>query len=405
VKQAFFKQLSISGIILLSSTHAVIAAQALPQASKTQQLLEQQQQKIDQLEQKLDAVMSLFEENSSSKENASQESQNATQIGGYGELHYRNLDTSDGSGRDKAINFKRFVLFLSHQFNEQLRFSSELEVENVVASSNPNDQGEVEVEQAYLEYDLSVEHHVRGGLLLVPAGILNETHEPPTFYGVQRNPIERYIIPTTWSVNGVSLSGELAPAFGYVISLHEGIKANSAGNYAIRGGRQQGMKADAHDLASTGRLKWTGLPGVELAATVQYQQDATQGEDPNAGQAWLLESHAVINRGPFGLRALYARWMLSGRGPRRIGADRQEGFYIEPAIKVTPRVGLFARYSRWDNQAGNGRRSQSESMQYNIGLNWWPHPDVVVKADYQVQDNDDSTTEEDGLNLGLGYQF
>ena len=404
MNRSFCYPLSITGIMLLFS-HAAIAGQAQSQAPKTRQLLVQQQQKIDQLEQKLDAVMALFEENSSTKENAAQESQNATQIGGYGELHYRNLDTSDGSGRDKAINFKRFVLFFSHQFNERLRFSSELEVENVVASSNPDDQGEVEVEQAYLEYDLNAGHHVRGGLLLVPAGILNETHEPPTFYGVQRNPIERYIIPTTWFVDGIGLSGELAPGLSYTLDLHEGIKTDGASSFAIRGGRQQGMKADAHDLASTGRLKWTALPGVELAATVQYQQDVTQGEDPNAGQAWLLESHAVINRGPFGLRALYARWLLSGRGPRNIGADRQEGYYIEPALKVTPRVGLFARYNRWDNQAGNGQRSQSENKQYNIGLNWWPHPDVVVKADYQGQDNDDRSTEEKGINLGLGYQF
>ena len=405
MKQLFFRPLSITGIILLLSTQGATAAQVQPQAAKTRQMLEQQQRKIDQLEQKLDAVMALYEENSSTGESTSSGSQSTTQIGGYGELHYRNLDTSNGSGRDKEINFKRLVLLLSHQFNKRLRLSSELEVENVVASSNPGDQGEVEVEQAYLEYDLNADHHVRGGLLLVPAGILNETHEPPTFYGVQRNPVESYIIPTTWSVNGIGLSGELAPGLSYTLDLHEGIKTTSNNNYAIRGGRQQGMKADAHDLASTGRLKWTALPGVELAATVQYQQDVTQGEDPNVGQAWLFESHAVINRGPLGLRALYARWMLSGRGPGNIGADRQEGFYIEPSLKVTPHVGLFSRYSRWDNQAGNGRRSQSENTQYNIGMNWWPHQDVVVKADYQGQENDDHTTEQDGLNLGIGYQF
>jgi len=37
-------------------------------------------------------------------------------------------------------------------------------------------------------------------------------------------------------------------------------------------------------------------------------------------------------------------------------------------------------------------------------MNFWPHPDVVIKADYQTQDND-SGREQDGFNLGVGYQF
>ena len=35
----------------------------------------------------------------------------------------------------------------------------------------------------------------------------------------------------------------------------------------------------------------------------------------------------------------------------------------------------------------------------------WPHPDVVLKADYQDQDNESNTGEEKGFNLGIGYQF
>ena len=39
--------------------------------------------------------------------------------------------------------------------------------------------------------------HVKYGVFLIPVGILNETHEPPTFYGVERS-VEKNIIPTTW---------------------------------------------------------------------------------------------------------------------------------------------------------------------------------------------------------------
>ena len=141
---------------------------------------------------------------------------------------------------------------------------------------------------------------------------------------------------------------------------------------------------------------------MELAASLQYQENITQGLD-NDASAWLYEAHADVQRGPFGLRALYARWDIDGDGAKAVGRDEQDGFYIEPSYKLIPEFGLFARYSQWDNEAGSN--SDSEKKQYNAGFNYWPHPDVVLKADYQYQDNEGNVDEEKGVNLGIGYQF
>jgi hypothetical protein len=40
----------------------------------------------------------------------------------------------------------------------------------------------------------------------------------------------------------------------------------------------------------------------------------------------------------------------------------------------------------------------------DFGVNWWPHEQVVVKADYQLQHNTD-TKNQSGVNLGVGYEF
>jgi len=37
------------------------------------------------------------------------------------------------------------------------------------------------MEQAYLNYRFNDAFNVKGGLFLIPLGILNETHEPPTY--------------------------------------------------------------------------------------------------------------------------------------------------------------------------------------------------------------------------------
>ena len=149
-------------------------------------------------------------------------------------------------------------------------------------------------------------------------------------------------------------------------------------------------------------MKWTAIPGIELAASLNYQEDITQGLDATAGSAMMWETHAVINKGAFGLKALYATWDLDGNGPASIGADEQTGWYIEPSYKVNDQVGLFSRYSLWDNQAGNS--TDSEYTQWDIGVNWWLDPQVVVKVDYQDQ-SAPAGKEQDGFNVGVGYQF
>ena len=45
---------------------------------------------------------------------------------------------------------------------------------------------------------------MKAGLFLIPVGILNQTHEPDTFYGVERNNVEKNIIPTTCGEGGLA---------------------------------------------------------------------------------------------------------------------------------------------------------------------------------------------------------
>jgi phosphate-selective porin len=324
-----------------------------------------------------------------------------TSIGGYGELHYNNLENQGDADDKDEIDFHRFVLFFNHEFNDRLRFFSELELEHSIAGEGKN--GEIELEQAFIQYDLNDTARVNAGLFLIPVGLLNETHEPPTFYGVERNNVEKNIIPTTWWGGGVMLSGEFAESFSYDVAATSGLNTNSGKNYAVRNGRQKVSKAEAEDFAYTARLKWTGMPGVELGTSLQYQEDITQSLDSEAGSATLWEAHAAIQKGNFGLRALYATWDLDGDGPKSVGADEQTGWYIEPSYKLTDSIGFFTRYSMWDNQAGNS--TDSEFKQWDIGLNWWLDPQVVVKVDYQDQDAENKDKEFDGFNVGVGYQF
>jgi len=137
-----------------------------------------------------------------------------TTLGGYGELHYNNFrgDLPDGVTDHKKdeIDFHRFVLFFGHKFNDWISFKAELELEHALAGEGKG--GEIELEQAYVDLALNKHYNIKAGLFIIPVGILNETHEPPTFYGVERNEVEKRIIPTTWWEAGAAVYGEVTQA-------------------------------------------------------------------------------------------------------------------------------------------------------------------------------------------------
>lgn len=340
-----------------------------------------------------------------------------TTVGGYGELHYNNL--SNGQGTDKKLlDFHRFVLFVNHEFNDEIRFFSELEVEHAYMNDN-NDgsgdtsSGEVGIEQAFVQFDLSEETKANVGILLIPAGIINRRHEPPTFYGVERNPVEKNIIPTTWAESGAMLTGQYSSGFRYDAAITSGLD----GGTNIRSGRQKNSYATANNLAATGRVKYTGKPGLELSATVQYQDDMTQDTSDEIGNAILTEAHVRWQITDLTLTALYANWDIDVKDTASQDdkdKDNQNGGYLEASYKFNPAWGVFVRQNEWDNGGfvTSGSTSQSQT---DIGFNYWPHENVVLKADYQMQsdyqkfDSVTGTTKTvagfDGFNLGLGYQF
>jgi hypothetical protein len=319
-------------------------------------------------------------------------------INGYGELHVNQLEGKGGALNTKEIDFHRFVLGFNVDFSEKIRFVSELELEHAIASQTT--KGEIELEQAYIEMDVADHHRLKAGVFLVPVGLVNESHEPPVFYGVERNPVEKNIIPATWWEGGIGLSGEMGQGWGYDVAITSGLSSNVS--YDVRKGRQKVGSAPMENPAYTGRVRYKGIPGLELGVTVQYQSDLRQKQAASSSvSAVLYEGHFDYHRGAFGIRGLYAAWDIDGTSITP-GTEEQKGFYIEPTYRISKSFGVFYRYNNYDNSAGVS--GTSEKVQHDIGLNYWPHEQVVFKIDYQQQDNENGK-DQNGFNLGVGYAF
>jgi hypothetical protein len=276
-----------------------------------------------------------------------------TAIGGYGEFVYNNY--RDDASKDQA-DLKRFVLFFGHRFNDRIRLYSELEVEHAFAKDGKDPaQGEVAMEQAYIEYALAERTNLRTGLMM-PSGILNEYHEPPVYFGVERNEIESRIIPTTWRELGVALQGGALEGIEYNAGISTTPDATQYKDAAkgFRDMRTSGSKAPANDLGFFAALNYRGVPGLLLGGSVFSGNTGHDGEGSSTTVAalegvdvrlTLWELHGRYSIGGLDLRALYAQGSLGDTA----ALNAAQG--ITPASGMAAPESFFGWYARWRTTA------------------------------------------------------
>jgi hypothetical protein len=351
-------------------------------------------------------------------------------IGGYGEILYQNFSGSlqDGtpSNLTPTIDVSRAVLYFGYKFDAHFVFNSEVEYEHAVTANDK--EGETEVEFAYLDW-LSGNRafNARAGLMLIPVGLINQLHEPPVFLGARRPDVETVILPSTWREIGFGAWGDAGP-FSYRLYLVNGLNAARYAADGLGEGSQEGSLALARSFALTGRLDYTGLPGVVLGASF-FTGNAGQGQVTPSGEALAARTTFVDLRldakwRGASFRALWAQSTVGDaaainqinnfEGDESVG-KRQTGWYAETGFDVlslVPRSRMslipFARYEAWDTQAsvpdGYSRNPENDVTQWTAGVVFKPIPQVVLKFDGQWRKNA-AGTGVNQLNVALGYEF
>ena len=348
----------------------------------------------------------------------------ATNVVGYGEMSYSKFRQSGDATADLA----RFVFGFNHRFDERLTLHSEVEFEHAVVSAD--DHGEAEIEQAWVNYKLSDGVNFKGGLFLIPIGILNETHEPPTYYGVQRNQVETRIIPTTWRELGVGTHGLFGESFRYDVGITTSFDSGKLDDplTGMRSAHQEGQLANARNLAVYGSLNYR-LPGLLVGGGV-FSGDTGQNGASNpalqgvAARFTIWDIHAQYRIAGLDLQGLYTSGTLGDADKvtaALFAADpatafaapkTMKGWYAQAAYHVYKKgnfdLAPFVRYERIDirqaEDAANGlfQNPNNDERIKTIGVNFWVHPQVVLKADVQRYETDKT---QDAYRLGLGFMF
>lgn len=350
-------------------------------------------------------------------------------LGGYGEVLWEHFNDDpfqssrrfapgeDAPSSQNRATITRAVLYAGYKFDDHWVLNSEFEWEQ--------SGGEISVEFLYLDYFWTRFLNFRGGKVLVPMGLTNETHEPTTYLGSHRPTLETLIIPTTWSTYGLGVFGDAGPVTyrSYVVT---GLNA-SAFTYdkGVQEGRPETGFANATQYAWVTRADYTAVPGLLAGGSFYLGSSST---DAVAGQSSYLgvptrvfEVHTQYNYKALDLRAMGAYTILSNidalDARKALGLDqsigsRQGGFYLQAGYDVlnSGKESLvpFVRWETVDTQlevpAGYFKNGSALIRELVAGINYKPLPQIVFKADYQWYFLGDHSGVNQ-TNLAFGYVF
>ncbi len=339
-------------------------------------------------------------------------------IGGYAELTYANYQHSS---KNDLADIYRFILYTGYKFSDWIVMNTELEFEHAGIGNVEKRSSETTVEFMYLDFMLSKPFNIRTGYMLMPIGFINEYHEPTVYYGSFRPDIETYIIPSTWSEIGVMAYGS-AGNLSYKAAIVNGLRADLFKSSSwIKGGRQKAAKINADRGAALFNLNYAVTPGIIVGGTY-YHGLAGSGKggvsadsvsQPRKGTVKLWEVHAEARIKAVELRALYTEGSIDGNSwfnGSGIGKG-VKGWYLEGAVDVLTLLALtteyslqpFVRYEKYDLNddvfAGDTPDKTLDRTVTTVGVSFKPHPNVVLKADYQMRDTASALPEGKGSGL------
>ena len=337
-------------------------------------------------------------------------------LGGYGQIDYNQKESKNGE-----LDVHRMVFLIGYKFNDNVQFVTEIEYEHVK---------EVFVEQAFLNYSIADNVNLRGGLMLIPMGIINEYHEPTTFNGVERPSMDKSIVPSTWREIGIGVSGRINNANlkyqAYIFNGFASVNGTKVlgGANGLRNGRQKGAKSTINTPNFSTKIDFYGIAGLRLGLSgyfgrSQAEDDVDNIEGADVGIS-MIGVDARYNfkrftaRGQFINAAISDTQAYNNLNNADLGSQLQ-GWYLEGAFNLLPltneqKLFAFARYEDYDTHAsieGNLTKNASyERDEFTFGLSYHIAPGAVVKADYQIKNNAlPQSTAINQLNIGLGVWF
>ena len=337
-------------------------------------------------------------------------------IGGYAEGHLR-FERADGITEEFGLVAKRFNLFFHSQISDFVRFGAELEFEDAAE--------EIKLEFATVDLLAHRSFNARAGMILLPLGRFNLSHDSP------QNPFtDRPLVST--DILSVALSQPGLGAFG-TISLG-GTSRLAYEAYAVNGfdegvlDAEEGVRLPAGKenfennntrLSGVGRVSVSPTTGVDFGLAAmhgQYNVSSRDGETVDEGRTvsvgavdWDVDQGHFRISGEAALADVQVPESLEG-----IAASDQWGIYTdivvpfaEGWIRNAPGSHFEAKV-RVDFVDFDREVAGDDELRFTAGINFRPTADTALKLDYfrgRSHDRFNNPADEAGILFSAATYF
>ena len=393
---------------------------------------------------------------------------NRFSVGGYGEVAlsrmfysnnvYRYMDPGKYKKDPSHGEFSlpHVVVYLGYDFGKGWTMGSEIEFEHGGTGSAYEREyeeggewesevekgGEVELEQFWLQKSFwQGKLNVRVGHIVVPVGLNNAHHEPLNFFTVYRPEGENTIIPSTWHQTGISLWGRL-PQWRYEVQFLAGLDALEFNREGwIHDGTKDPFEFEpANKYGVSARIDNYSLPGLRIGLSSYYGHSIDNTYVRNAdgqesklkgaiafgsvdftldrwnwivrGQAdygHLSDAYDIVNLGGRQSRTSPYSHDLVGKNAVAVGIEAGYDLFsqIQKLRADNQKLYIFGRYEYYNPYVRDKRQvayEYTKKQRLAVGVNYYPLPQIVVKADYSHRFLKSPYDNEPSINLGVAYQ-
>lgn len=310
-------------------------------------------------------------------------------IGGYAEGHLR-FEREEGVTEALGFEAKRFNLFFNSGISDFVRFGAELEFEDAAE--------EIKLEYMTIDLHLHDALALRAGMILLPLGRFNLSHDSPQNAFTDRPFVSTEILSVALSQPGLGAFGAIPLAGSsrltyelYAVNgFDDGVLDDEAGVRLPRG--RENFENDNRRLSLVGRVALSPDPALDVGLSGmhgQYNESTLDGETIDEGRDvsvaaidWDGEWRGARVQGEAAVAHIELPSTLEG-----LFASRQWGAYTdlvvpfaEGWIPTMPRSRFEAR-ARIDYVDFDRDLDGDDALRVTVGVGFRPTADTAFKLD------------------------
>lgn len=356
------------------------------------------------------------------------------------------------------------VIYLGYDFGKGWSMGSEIEFEHTGTGTSQEKEfteggeweqevekgGEVELEQFWIQKTFFPELNVRAGHIVVPVGLTNAHHEPLNYFTVYRPEGEATILPCTWHDTGISIWGRsgdfryeaqlVAGLDAFLFNRENWIQAGAGSPYEFKVANKYGFAARIDNYSISGlRLGLSGYYGRAMHNSFPHE---LEGKDENNNVKTYDHIKGNVAVGSFDFT--FNRYNIIARGNidygyvgnaatisdiKRNNAANNAPYQKTPVGKNAISIGVEAGYDVFSQVESMHSKEQklyvfghyeyynsympakqqppyeyTKKIRMAFGFNYYPMPQIAVKAEYSKRFLRSLYNNEPSVSLGIAYE-